>query len=224
MNQKKNYPQDNRDSYRQSSNLNPINISILEHERNTQYCSFICTNNTRFQFSYNTDYNIIKDYKEFEMITNYLKKEIIGTITYDLIFKAKKDGDSAQIFHSQCDYAPMTLVVLETGHGFRFGGFTSRRWEGNNVTKKDDNAYLFSINSKEIFPIKKGEDSIGCCTGYGPVFCGCQIRVYDKFFINGGTTYKKFRNYLTPEDYILSGGYQKFSIRDLEVYEVVIKK
>ena len=57
-----------------------------------------------------------------------------------------------------------------------------------------------------IYDIIQGEDAIGCYPKYGPGFLGCQIRIYDKFFKNGRTTFEKCLNYETQEDYELSGG------------------
>ena len=67
------------------------------------------------------------------------------------------------------------------------------------------------------------KDSIGCYPKFGPVFLGCQIRVYDEFFKNGGTTFEKGINYDTKEDYELSGGLRKFQIKEIEVYSVELK-
>ena len=51
-------------------------------------------------------------------------------------------------------------------------------------------------------------------------FLGCQIRIYDQFFKNGGTTFEKGLNYDTEEDFELTGGLKKFDIKDIEVYSV----
>ena len=72
----------------------------------------------------------------------------------------------------------------------------------------------------KIYPIISGEDAIGCYPKYGPVFLGCQIRIYDEFFLNGGTTFQKGMNYDTEEDYVLTGGLKKFEVKEIEVYGV----
>ena len=50
---------------------------------------------------------------------------------------------------------------------------------------------------------------------------GCQIRIFDNAFKNGGTTFEKGANYDTEEDFVLSGGEQKFGVKEIEVYEVI---
>ena len=40
------------------------------------------------------------------------------------------------------------------------GGFTTRNWEYEEKSKKDDLAFIFNFNNKKIFNIKKGENAI----------------------------------------------------------------
>ena len=114
----------------------------------------------------------------------------------------------------------MTLVIVEDNFGNRFGGFTSKDWSGQFKTKKDDYAFIFSIDKNKTYDIKPDQNAIGCYPQFGPVFFGCQIRIYDNFFTKGGTTFKKGLNYNTTEDFELTNGNQNFKVRDLEVYEV----
>ena len=66
-----------------------------------------------------------------------------------------------------------------------------------------------------------GEDAIGCYPKFGPIFLGCQIRIYDEAFKNGGTTFEKGLNYDTEEDYELTDGERQFNVKEIEVYEVI---
>ena len=54
-------------------------------------------------------------------------------------------------------------------------------------------------------------------------FLGCQIRIYDEFFKNGGTTFEKGANYETEEDYELTGGLKNFQVKEIEVYGVELE-
>ena len=65
------------------------------------------------------------------------------------------------------------------------------------------------------------EEAIGCYPKYGPIFLGCQIRIFDNAFSNGGTTFEKGLNFETEEDYELTGGERFFKVKDIEVYEVL---
>ena len=163
--------------------------------------------------------DIIQDTKELELLTRKISKNN-NKIILNLLFKAIVDSDKAEAFHEKCDFAKSTLVLVKSTNGKRFGGYTSCTWKGNNIEKKDDNAFVFSLDKMRIYDIKSGEDAIGCYPKFGPVFLGCQIRIYDEFFTKGGTTFEKGMNYNTEEDYELTGGLKKFNIKDIEVYSV----
>ena len=109
---------------------------------------------------------------------------------------------------------------MRSGNGKRFGGFTSCNWQGNSIEKKDNNAFIFSLDKLKIYDVIEGEDAIGCYPNFGPVFLGCQIRIYDEFFKKGGSTYEKGLNYDTEEDFELTGGLKTFEVKDIEVYSV----
>ena len=166
--------------------------------------------------------DIIQNVKELEM----LSRKISGNnrkIILNLLYKASIDSDKAEIFHKKCDSAKSTLVLVKSENGKRFGGFTSKDWEGDSIEKKDNNAFVFSLDKMKIYEIIPGEDAIGCYPKYGPVFLGCQIRLFDEFFTQGGTTFEKGMNYATEEDFELTGGLKKFEVKDVEVYSIELE-
>ena len=114
----------------------------------------------------------------------------------------------------------MSLVLIETDQDVRFGGFTTKNWKGNCLIKIDNNAFVFSLDRKLIFDVIENEYAIGCYPKFGPVFFGCQIRIYDDCFTKGGTTCHRGLNYKTKEDYELNNGQQKYLVKDIEVYSI----
>ena len=172
----------------------------------------------------NTDYaysrgTIIRDNSELEMIVNKLNK-YNRAIKIDLIYKASVDSDRASAFHNNCDHAKNTIVLVESTNGRRFGGYTSESWEGDCIDKFDPNAFIFSLDKMETYGVVLEKEAIGCYPQFGSVFLGCQIRIYDNAFTNGGTTFQRGVSYLTNEDYELTGGEKKFGVKEIEVYEV----
>ena len=163
--------------------------------------------------------NIFRNNKEIELV---VKKLCInyGKIYIDLIYKASVDSDKAAAFHQKCDNAENSLVLVESRNGKRFGGFTSCDWKGDSIMKKDDNAFIFSLDKMEIYDVIPGEDAIGCFPNYGPIFSGCQIKIKDEAFSNGGSTFERGINYYTNEDYELTGGDKEFLVKEIEVYSV----
>jgi hypothetical protein len=191
-----------------SSSGRPIIVSNNSFDNNPT--------NTDFTFSRGT---IIRDKSELEMIVNKINKYNRG-IKIDLIYKASVDSDKAYAFHQNCDNSNSTIVLIESLNGKRFGGFTSKSWEGDCVDKRDPNAFIFSLDKMETYDVIPEKDAIGCYPDFGPVFLGCQIRVYDDAFNKGGSTFERGVTYLTNEDYELTGGEKLFGIKEIEVYDV----
>ena len=165
---------------------------------------------------------IIHNNNELEFLTRKIcdnKKKM----TLNLLYKATVDSDKAVAFHNKCDGAKSTIVLVESKNGKRFGGFTTCDWRGNAIEKKDENAFVFSLDKMKAYNIIPGELAIGCYPKFGPVFLGCQIRIYDEAFIKGGTTFEKEKNYETQEDYELTGGLKKFEVKEIEVYSVELE-
>ena len=165
--------------------------------------------------------DIVKSPMEESMLLNKLGKQG-KNIKLKLLYKATIDSDKAEIFHKKCDKAKTSLVIIETINGMRFGGYTTQSWEGDGIDKKDDNAFVFSLDKLQIYNIISGQPAIGCYPKYGPVFLGCQIKVNDNFFVKGGTTYRRNANYAINSDFELNDGIKFFGIKDLEVFEVTL--
>lgn len=166
--------------------------------------------------------DILHSTAELEMIARKINTSN-QKITFNLIYKATVDSDQALAFHDKCDASSSTLVLVETTKGRRFGGFTRQSWRGDCVDKKDDDAFVFSLDRMQTYSIIPGQDAIGCYPNFGPVFFGCQIRIYDNCFTRGGTTFEAGMNYQTREDYELTCGDRNFGVREIEVYDVLLE-
>ena len=204
----------NRDSSMPNENADQGNYNIdmnnLEEEQ---------SNDQEEKFPNGIIKNIIKDYEEIDFVVNKISEKFNGS-RFKLLYKGSRDGDGAADFHSRCDEAEKTLTIVEDNYGNRFGGFTTQDWGGEYMQKKDDDAFIFSIDKSKIYEVIPEQNAIGCYPNFGPVFFGCQIRIYDNFLSKGGTTYKKGLNYRTTEDFELTNGNQNFGVREIEVYEV----
>ena len=163
--------------------------------------------------------SIIHSTAELEFLTRKINKNQ-QKLALTLLYKATADSDTAEAFHSKCDAAMSTLVLVETDKGRRFGGYTTCEWSGDCIEKKDENAFVFSLDKMKIYDNIPKEEAIGCYPNFGPIFLGCQIRIYDNAFTKGGTTYERGLNYQTEEDFELNGGERVFKVKEIEVYEV----
>ena len=164
--------------------------------------------------------DIIHDSSELELLTQKINK-LNQKLTLNLLYKATHDSDKAEAFHAKCDDAKSTIVLVETKKGKRFGGYTTCSWSGDCIEKKDEEAFVFSLDKMLTYDNIPGEDAIGCYPKFGPIFLGCQIRIYDNAFTKGGSTFEAGLNYETEEDYELTGGDRLFDVKEIEVYEVL---
>jgi hypothetical protein len=69
----------------------------------------------------------------------------ISSSEWSLIYRASRDGRSAQAFHSKCNNKAKTLTVVKSTDGYIFGGYADQTWSSSNKFKLDLNAYIFSL-------------------------------------------------------------------------------
>ena len=169
-------------------------------------------------------HGIIHKFAEITDVVSKIQIMLSAGVKFFLLYRASEHGDKAKTFHEKCDNHKMTFVLVETTKGRRFGGFTTKSWDGNCVKKVDNDAFVFSIDKNKCYDVIKNEFAVGGYPKFGPVFFGCQIRIYDEFFKKGGTTCYKQLNYKTREDYELNGGEKTYIVKEIEVYEVEVIK
>ena len=163
---------------------------------------------------------IIHTYSEIDDVVSKIQDILLKGAKFHLVYKDFDLDDKAKTFHEKCDKLDMSLVLVETDKDVRFGGFTTKSWKGNCVKKKDNSAFVFNLDNKKIYDVIPNEPAVGCYPKFGPVFFGCQIRIYDEFFTKGGSTCHRGLNYKTRKDFELNNGEQTYLIKDIEVYRI----
>ena len=204
----------NRISYLEKENINlSTKVSILEKYLAPQI-------NDQIVLKQKILSDIIMTINDLDIINKRLLRQNKRTV-YTLIYKATRDGDKAETFHSMCDSYQNTVVLIKTSKGRIFGGFTHEKWEGEDINKIDNRAFLFSIDKQKVYNIKRNEEAIGCYKLNGPDFCGWQIVIQDNFLSNKQCyTGEKDMNFKTEEDYELNGGEKYFGVQELEVFQI----
>ena len=163
---------------------------------------------------------IIRKYSEIDNVVSKIQDILLKGAKFSLVYKATMHDDKASTFHEKCDDNQMSLVLVETDKGVRFGGFTTKNWKGHCEKKIDNDAFVFSVDKNKIYEIIPNEPAIGCYPKFGPVFFGCQIRIYNDFFSKGGSTCFRGLNYKTVKDFELNNGEQTYIVKDIEVYNI----
>ena len=171
---------------------------------------------------------IINSNLELNILSNKIRLLYPGkNVIYNLLYRKSKDSDNASIFHSKCDKVRGTLILIKTSKGYKFGGYTNESWEGNNVSKRDNTAFIFSLNYNKTYDIKKDSDAIYCSPFFGPIFCGVNaptLLINDNCGIKGGEcTAANNSNFIGyTDDYEISGGEKIFKIKELEIWKVTL--
>ena len=167
---------------------------------------------------------IIHKFAEITDVVSKIQIMFSAGVKFLLLYRASEHGDKAKTFHEKCDNHQNTLILVETTKGVRFGGFTTKTWDGKCVKKIDNNAFVFSLDKNKIYDVRNNDFAIGGYPKFGPVFFGCQIRIYDDFFRKGGTTCYRGLNYKTKTDFELNNGEQTYIVKEIEVYDVEVIK
>ena len=165
-------------------------------------------------FSSKDDYDFI--FEEIVINNNIIKNT-------KLIYRATRDGDSYSNFFNKCNGINNIVLLIKSNNNSIFGGFTKVGFKkANNDKYKDDSAFVFSLDKKKIYPIKKGKDAIRCCNCCCPQFCDSTIYLYHNFLsVNSNFVNSKDDNYEGfTIDYELNNGAKNFTVIELEIHQI----
>ena len=167
------------------------------------------------------DSAIITPYDDYQFIMMEIEKRNNKIKSNKLIYKATRDGENN--FYNQCSGIKDVILLIKSDNNCIFGGYTKVGFQkSNSNTFKDDSAFVFSLNTRKIYPIKKGKEAIRCCNCCGPQFYN-EVIYLQKGFINRSDNFvgKISDNYNGfTKDYELNNGTPKFKILELEIYNL----
>jgi hypothetical protein len=173
------------------------------------------------------DSDIFQSKEDYNFIAENISKRVNKKIEkIRQVFKASSNGDNINAFQDSCMYVQNIMVLILSDEKKCFGGFTQAEWDNNNRYKCDENAFLFSVNNREIYPIlnRYKRMAINCNDDYYISVFGNDIYICDCFFSNNGNItqegYYDYSNSKIKGDYKLTGK-KYFSVSELEVYEFI---
>ena len=76
-------------------------------------------------------------------------------LKFELLYRATRDGDEAEVFHRLCDNKQNILVIVETTKNRKFGGFCSIGYKSEGCGKIDNTAFLFSFDKLKLYNVFK---------------------------------------------------------------------
>ena len=135
------------------------------------------------------DSDIFKSKEDYDFIAENISKRVNKKIRgINQIFKASSNGDNINAFQESCMEHHNIMVLILTDEKKCFGGFTQADFDNYNRYKFDENAFLFSINNREIYPIKPRykKMAINCYDDWYISVFGNDIYICDCFFSNNG--------------------------------------
>jgi len=98
---------------------------------------------------------ITNNKEEKIMISNWIKPN--SKIKFNLLYQISKDGDRISTFYNKFKNKYPTLILIKSKSGYKFGGYTINTWEQSNDYKKDELAFLFSLNKQKKYNIKNDQ-------------------------------------------------------------------
>ena len=200
----------------------------LKSLNNYLYILIYCFNRIKNNFPEFLEEGLIKESKILQDTEE--EESLIGdTISnlklkkYRLIYRATRDGDLAKTFHSTCDNYKNLIILIKTKKGVRFGGFTSNNFKASSHLKKDNNAFIFSLDKKKVYSILSDKYAIYCYENNGPCFAKESLYIPNNFFTEYGKTGKAGGPYQFEKDYEINNGEMKFIVEELEIFHVKIE-
>ena len=180
---------------------------------------------------FDIDSNIINRKNEIKLIVERLTNNgtlDINKITFNLVYRASRDGFGADNYHNKCDGKINTLCAIETTKGCKFGGYTETKIANNGENLKDPKSFLFSLNKMRIYENKNKENNvIRHYRGYGPYFVGGFITFDQHFHDNANYIYdnSSSSNFFSnaDEEYEINNGYDMFKVRELEIFGIILE-
>ena len=164
---------------------------------------------------------------DVELISKWIKSDNkeIKKVNFQLCYDAKKNGDDKNAFNKYCINIGPSLLVIKTESNYIFGGYTKENLEiSNDVSyKKDNTAFLFSLNNKIRIKVKNSDRAIVNDNHYGPIFGhgnAYEICLFYPFLSNSIQIFDK-GDYGDKEN-ILTGKHNNKPI-EIEMYKILFE-
>ena len=105
------------------------------------------------------DSRIIDNLNDLNLIINRLTNNDMNLkqkINLNLLYRATRDGDKFNDFHSRVDNKNSTLTIIKTSLNCKFGVFLDIPIKQTGSSIVDDKSFIFSFNLKKIYNKKSG--------------------------------------------------------------------
>ena len=168
---------------------------------------------------------------------SFLKNRLINNdpnlkqknIKFNLLYRATRDGDNFNDFHSRVDNKNSTLTIIKTTLGHKFGVFLDIPIRQLGFSIKDNKSFIFSLDLKKIYNSNKNgqynlndnnsDNGALLNLNYQPIFiainCLSNYNSYTASSSNANISYSNFER-----DYEMNNNQQYFTVAEMETFQI----
>eukprot|EP01084_Bolivina_argentea_P008329 15607_1 len=145
---------------------------------------------------------------------------------FSLLYRASRDGWTANDFHGKCDNKGKTVALIHTDINNVFGGYASIPWTSKDQSIADKNAFLFLIRSSkdykpQIFNLLPNNENVAV-SDFKDMLCEwgseSDISICANCHQNKSSGTQKYA-YNIPQKHYLNGDVKKFKVTEIEVFK-----
>ncbi len=155
-------------------------------------------------------------------------RDILGPVRIRVEYQSSIHGDRLDKFKERTKKHNHQLVLIKTKNGNRFGGYTSENFEplkfaeaSIEIDKKDPTAFLFNLDSKKVYNLKKNvKVALFCDDHFIFNFGEGDLILYDRFMSHNSFT-------AFPNNYgdnaskaELTNGESEFKVEEMEAFHI----
>ena len=149
-------------------------------------------------------------------------------INFNLLYRATRDGDNSNDFHSRVDNKNSTLTIIKTTSGSKFGVFLEIPFKQTGNFIVDDKSFIFSLDLKKIYNSKKGQYVLNDYTAnkgtildlyYQPIsICNNCLSNNNSYTNTQSNVSNRFSGF--ERDYELNNNQKNFTVTEMETYQI----
>ena len=163
----------------------------------------------------------LQQYSSIEKVPELSGKKV------QLLFRASRDGFTAQAFHSKCIEKSPTITFIKSQYGYIFGGYTQAQWNSSGGYASDNHAFIFTFKNGNELQVFKVKDPSKAIYMNSLATFGDDISLYDQCNSNT-SSYSNFgHSYHFPpgvtfgsSQSLLAGSYN-FKVIEIETYQLL---
>ena len=165
--------------------------------------------------------NIFRNKEEIQLLLNNISN---NPKNLKLLYNSKIDGENIEKLIDTYTGKNDLIFLVKTIKSKRFGGYAHECFERNNFEKSDKKAFLFNLDTKQIYKSNGKDLSIwrGSITFDSINFgTGTDLRIFHKFLSVDNKTLQVYYDYNYNNDEYALNREKYFRISHLEIYQIL---